>query len=121
MSMRRRPTAETCRSGANHRRVGVWNKFRRTTALAVIALGITAGTIADRAAAETGGSTLNEAIRRGKIIIGTRSTAVPFSFKDSNGALVGFDIDLARELARGLLKDPAKIEFTILTGSADRV
>ena len=97
------------------------SKVRRIAALALVSFGLIGAIGADHAAAESAGSSLNEAIRRGKLIIGTRSTAVPFSFKDSGGNLVGFDIDLAQELARGLLKDPAKIEFTILTGSADRV
>lgn len=100
---------------------GLRTGARRLAAWALTALAFTAAMGADWAVAESGGSSLNEVIRRGKLIIGTRSTAVPFSFKDSSGALIGFDIDLARELAKGLLKDPAKLEFTILTGSADRV
>ncbi|HMK68166.1 MAG TPA: transporter substrate-binding domain-containing protein [Stellaceae bacterium] len=75
------------------------------------------------AAAQTpsASSTLQTVLKRGTIVIGTRSTALPFSFKDEKGDLVGFDIDLAHELARGLFKDAAKVEFVILSNSADRV
>jgi len=133
--MRQQPTAEVIQIGLsdlpskcekpgramNCAYLAVFAKARRVAALAVIAFGVASAVGAERAAAETVSSSLNQVISRGKLIIGTRSTAVPFSFKDSGGALVGFDIDLARELAKGLLKDPAKVEFTILTGSADRV
>lgn len=96
-------------------------RFRLLVTLGLLAFGLVSAGGGERAAAQSGGSALNDAIKRGKLIIGTRSTAVPFSFKDRAGELVGFDIDLARELAKGLLKDPAKIEFTLLSGSADRV
>jgi len=71
--------------------------------------------------AQSANSTLQTVLKRGTIVIGTRSTALPFSFKDEKGELVGFDIDLAREIARGLFKDPAKVEFVILSSSSDRV
>ena len=73
------------------------------------------------AQAPAANSTLQTVLKRGTIVVGTRSTALPFSFKDEKGDLVGFDIDLAHELARGLFKDAAKVEFVILSNSADRV
>src|SRR5205085_2015614 len=68
------------------------------------------------APAQTANSTLQTALKRGTIVVGTRTSALPFSFKDEKGELAGFDIDLARELARGLFKDPSKVEFVILSG-----
>ena len=38
---------------------------------------------------------------RGKLIVGTRSTTIGFGLKDAKGELVGFDIDLAKAIARG--------------------
>ena len=44
------------------------------------------------------------------------------SFRDpATGRLEGFDVDIAREIARDLLGDPEKIEYRILTvGRSDR-
>ena len=50
----------------------------------------------DRSAA----STAAIMVKRGKIRVGVRQDASPFGFIDSNGTLVGFDIDLAHEFAR---------------------
>lgn len=58
---------------------------------------------------------------RGKLIVGTRSTTIGFGFKDDKGELVGFDIDLAKAIAKGLLGDEKKIEFEIFPGGAERV
>lgn len=66
-------------------------------------------------------SLLPAVLKRGKLIVGTRSSAIGFSFKDQKGELVGFDIDLGRALAQLMFKDPSKVEFVVLPGSADRV
>jgi polar amino acid transport system substrate-binding protein len=58
---------------------------------------------------------------RGKLIVGTRSTTIGFGFKDAQGELVGFDIDLAKSIAKGMLGDEKKIEFEIFPGGAERV
>jgi polar amino acid transport system substrate-binding protein len=58
---------------------------------------------------------------RGKLIVGTRSTTIGFGFKDAQGELIGFDIDLAKAIAKGLLGDEKKIEFEIFPGGAERV
>ena len=58
---------------------------------------------------------------RGKLIVGTRSTTIGFGFKDAKGELVGFDIDLAKAIAKGLLGDEKKIEFEVFPGGAERV
>jgi polar amino acid transport system substrate-binding protein len=66
-------------------------------------------------------STLQAAVKRGHLLVGVRDTSPGFSFKQENGELVGFEIDLARELAAGLFNDRTKVEFVLLTGGADRV
>jgi len=60
---------------------------------------------------------LQEVLSRGKLIVGTGSTNPPWGFQDKDGKLVGFDIDLARIIAKGLFNDPTKVEF--VTQSSD--
>nr|4ZV1_A Chain A, AncQR [synthetic construct]4ZV2_A Chain A, AncQR [synthetic construct] len=45
---------------------------------------------------------------RGTLRVGTEATFPPFGFKDENGKLVGFDIDLAKAIAKKL---GVKVEF----------
>lgn len=45
---------------------------------------------------------LNTIKRRGKLIIGTEPTFPPFEFVDEKNQIVGFDIDIANELAKRL-------------------
>lgn len=56
-------------------------------------------------------SRLDEIMARGSLIVGTSSEAPPFGFIDEKGELVGFDVDIARLIAKALFKDPNKIEF----------
>jgi polar amino acid transport system substrate-binding protein len=79
------------------------------TAALALAVSFTAAAHAD--------SKLQEVLARGKLIVGTGSTNPPWGFQDKSGNLVGFDIDLARILAKGLFNDPSKVEF--VTQSSD--
>jgi polar amino acid transport system substrate-binding protein len=56
-------------------------------------------------------SKLDEVLARGKLIVGTGSTNAPWHFKDESGNLVGFDIDIAKIVAKGLFGDDTKVEF----------
>jgi len=47
-------------------------------------------------------STLDALLERGELVIGTEPEFPPFESKDSDGRFIGFDMDLARELARDL-------------------
>jgi polar amino acid transport system substrate-binding protein len=60
-----------------------------------------------------------EAIRkRGRLIVGLDQNTNLFSFRDPvSGELQGFDVDIAREIARDLVGDPDKVEFRLLTSS----
>ncbi|MEC3920445.1 glutamate ABC transporter substrate-binding protein [Nocardia sp. CDC160] len=62
-----------------------------------------------------------DAIRaRGRLLVGLDPGSNLFSFRDpTTGTLAGFDVDIAKELARDLLGDPAAVEYRILS-SADR-
>jgi polar amino acid transport system substrate-binding protein len=56
-----------------------------------------------RAADSINDSRLKTVLDRGKLIVGTGATNPPWHFEDDNGKLVGMDIDMAKEIAIGLL------------------
>lgn len=67
------------------------------------------------AQAGTGESRLDTILKRDKLIVATFSTAPPFGYTDEKGKLVGFDIDIARLIAKSLLGDENKVEFVSVT------
>jgi polar amino acid transport system substrate-binding protein len=64
------------------------------------------------------GSKLFEVLDRGKVIVGTTSEVPPFAGVDTNGNLEGFDIDVARLIAKALFEDETKIEFKRISWAA---
>ena len=50
-------------------------------------------------------------LKRNKIIVGVRDDAPPFGFRDKDGKLAGFDVDLAEIIAESLLGSKDKVEF----------
>ncbi|MBF6137921.1 glutamate ABC transporter substrate-binding protein [Nocardia otitidiscaviarum] len=67
-----------------------------------------------------GGPAVDAIRARGRLLVGLDPGSNLFSFRDpATGTLSGFDVGIAREIARDLLGDPEKIEYRIL-GSADR-
>jgi polar amino acid transport system substrate-binding protein len=82
--------------------------FRRLIAMLALAGLVAAGT-----ASAQEKSKLDEVLARGKVLVGVTSEAPPFGFIDEKGELVGFDIDIARLIAKHLFKDesPNRIEF----------
>jgi polar amino acid transport system substrate-binding protein len=52
------------------------------------------------------------------VIVGTGSTEPPFNFVGESGELVGFDIDIAKLIARWLFAGKENIEFIKQTSSA---
>jgi polar amino acid transport system substrate-binding protein len=91
-------------------------RMGRRTASAVLfaAFGITAAGIAT-AQAPAAASRLDEIVKRDKLIVATFGTAPPFCYTDDTGKLVGFDIDIAKLVAKSLLGDETKIEFVVVT------
>jgi polar amino acid transport system substrate-binding protein len=87
----------------------MFETLRKTLTGLAAAAAVTA--IAAPAAMAQEKSLLDDILARGKLIVGTGSTNAPWHFKDENGNLVGFDIDIARMIANGLFKDPNKVEF----------
>ncbi|GAA1716855.1 glutamate ABC transporter substrate-binding protein [Dietzia cercidiphylli] len=58
---------------------------------------------------------------RGRLIVGLDQGSNLFSFRDpGTGQLTGFDVDLAREIARDIFGDPGQVEFRSLT-SVNRI
>ncbi|MDT5198331.1 MAG: polar amino acid transport system substrate-binding protein [Mycobacterium sp.] len=57
------------------------------------------------------GSTMATIAERGRLIVGVDQNTRPFGFRDpSTGQLGGFDIDVAREIARAIFGDPNRID-----------
>jgi polar amino acid transport system substrate-binding protein len=84
---------------------------RAASALLLTAIGITASAIAS---AQAPASRLDEIIKRDKLIVATFNSAPPFCYTDEKGELVGFDIDVAKFIAKSMLGDESKIEFVIV-------
>ena len=63
-------------------------------------------------------SRLQKVLDRGKLIAGTGSTNAPWHFKNAEGKLVGFDVDMIRLVAKGLFGDANKVEFVLQSGDA---
>ncbi|MDD0995285.1 MULTISPECIES: transporter substrate-binding domain-containing protein [Pseudomonas] len=61
---------------------------------------------------------LDSVLARGKLIVGTGSTNAPWHFQGADGKLQGFDIDIARIVAKGLFNDPSKVEFVVQSSDA---
>lgn len=79
-----------------------------------IAVAAAAASLATTASADK----LQDVLARGHLIVGTGSTNAPWHFKDANNNLVGFDVDIARLVAKGLFDDPNAIEFVNQSGDA---
>lgn len=61
---------------------------------------------------------LDSVLARGKLIVGTGSTNASWHFQGADGKLQGFDIDIARIVAKGLFNDPSKVEFVVQSSDA---
>ncbi|MBV4518658.1 transporter substrate-binding domain-containing protein [Pseudomonas sp. SWRI74] len=68
--------------------------------------------------AQAADSKLDSVLARGKLIVGTGSTNAPWHFQGADGKLQGFDIDIARIVAKGLFNDPSKVEFVVQSSDA---
>ncbi|GAB3806845.1 glutamate ABC transporter substrate-binding protein [Micromonospora zhanjiangensis] len=67
------------------------------------------------------GSTMAQIHRRGRLVVGVDQNSYRFGFRDpATGELTGFDVDIAREVARAIFGDPTKIQFKA-TNSASRI
>lgn len=76
---------------------------------------ILVGFAASGAYAANEDSRMAEVLKRDKLIVATFSSAPPFCYADEKGQLIGFDIDLARLIAKVTLGDEKKVEFITVT------
>jgi polar amino acid transport system substrate-binding protein len=93
---------------------------RRSLALGLgtlAAAGAAAGTPREASAQASGESRLETVMRRGRLLVATFGTAPPLCYTDDRGQHVGFEIDLARQFAKGLFDDESKIEFVTVDSS----
>ena len=59
----------------------------------------------------------DEIMKRGKIRVGINTDSKPFGFINDKGAVVGYDVDLARYIAQYIVRSPEKVEFVPVTPS----
>jgi polar amino acid transport system substrate-binding protein len=83
----------------------LWKPFSGVIAGLALAFGSAAN------AQDQGTSKLYEVLKRGKVIVGVTSEVPPFGSVGANGELEGFDIDIAKLIAKALFEDPSKIEL----------
>ena len=60
-------------------------------------------------------SRMDKILRRGKLLAGVKYDFAPFGFVDENGAVVGFDVDIARAFADRWLGDPNAVDLVRVT------
>lgn len=64
------------------------------------------------------GSTMAAIAERGRLIVGVDQNTYLFGFRNpSTGKLEGFDIDVAREIARDIFGDPNRIDLRVVEAS----
>jgi polar amino acid transport system substrate-binding protein len=64
------------------------------------------------------GSTMAAIADRGRLIVGVDQNTYLFGFRNpATGKLEGFDIDIAREIARAIFGDPDRIQLRVLNAS----
>jgi polar amino acid transport system substrate-binding protein len=56
-----------------------------------------------------------QTIRKDRLVVGVSADTNLIGFRDQDAKLVGFDVDIAREIARHLFGDPDAIELKVLT------
>lgn len=66
------------------------------------------------------GSATARIVKRGYLVAGVNQNAYRVGYRDpASGALVGFEIDIVREIARALFGDPGRVRFAAID-AADR-
>lgn len=90
--------------------------MKKSAIAKALAIAVVAATVLAGCSAPSGGNTaqsskLQEVLQRGKLIVGTGSTNVPWHFKGDDGELEGFDVAMGHILAKALFDDESKVEF----------
>jgi polar amino acid transport system substrate-binding protein len=87
--------------------------FKRFSVSIFAALGLCSALVSGPAQADQ----LQMVKARGKLIVGIKNDYVPFGFLDSKAQLLGFEIDLAKVVAKDLLGSENDIEFVPVVAS----
>jgi polar amino acid transport system substrate-binding protein len=67
------------------------------------------------------GSTMAAIAAKGRLVVGVNQNTFLFGYRDATtGQIVGFDVDIAREVARAIFGDPNRIQL-VATTSAQRI
>jgi polar amino acid transport system substrate-binding protein len=67
------------------------------------------------------GSTMERILKRGRLIAGVDQNSYLMGFRNSfTGEIEGFDVDVARQIAKAVFGDEKKIQFKVVT-SAERI
>ncbi|SDG69261.1 polar amino acid transport system substrate-binding protein [Lentzea fradiae] len=67
------------------------------------------------------GSTMEKILQRGRLIAGVDQNSYLMGFRNSfTGEIEGFDVDVARQIAKALFGDESKVQFRVVT-SAERI
>ncbi len=91
--------------------VGGFRGTRFFAGASLLALGL-AGSVAAAHADQ-----LDRVKQRGKLIVGIKNDYIPFGYLDTQGQNVGFEIDLARAIAKNLLGSASAVEFVPVSAS----
>jgi len=90
-----------------------------TMRLAIAAmLALAPGLVAPAAATTSQGDVIEQVRQSGVLVAGTRADSPPFGFTDANGQLVGFSVDLLKDITAALsdsLKRPVRLELKPVT------
>ena len=62
-------------------------------------------------------STLDTIVKRGSVNIGVKTDIYPFGYIDKNGKNAGYDIDIAKEIGKGIFGEYGKVKFIPVTSS----
>ena len=93
-----------------------FNSIQRMIATALVAAALAAAMLLSAVGGSRAqGSRLDEVMQRGRLVVATFGTAPPLCYADEKGELVGFEIDIARMIAKAIFGDPNKIEFITVT------
>ncbi|EFV11661.1 glutamate ABC transporter substrate-binding protein [Segniliparus rugosus] len=64
------------------------------------------------------GGRLDRILARGRLVVGLDQGTYPFSYRDTaTGEMKGFDVAMAREIAGGMLGDPSRVEYRIISSA----
>ena len=85
--------------------------FVQAAVAAVVGTGLVAGAVDTASAAN---DRFKKVLERGKIVVGVKADYKPWGFRDSNGNLVGMEIDMAKDVAKAL---GVEVEFVPVQSS----